>query len=134
MSEPVDPFTQHVFSQLDPKVFASLNLVQLEALRAAIGASAPGKQHPVDIRLTPSFYFARFYIVLLMGRDRRSATRNIEDARRRHMSGMSLAVMAYLLVVIAVPIALVTLYLLKSFAGIDLIPGQHAWEWILGKG
>ncbi|WP_037434075.1 hypothetical protein [Simiduia agarivorans] len=133
MSEPVDPFTQHVFSQLDPKVFASLNLVQLEALRVAISASAPGKQHPVDIRLTPSLYFARFYVVLLMGRDRRSSTRNREDARLRHMSGMSLAVMLYLLLVIAIPLALVLLYLLKSFAGIDLLPDQHAWEWLLGS-
>lgn len=125
----VDPFTQHVIGHIDPQVLRTLNLVQLEAIRQAVSASAPRLRHPVDVRFSLNLLVARYYVVLLGGRDRRSEVRNREMARLRKIRGNSLLLAIYLIATASLPIVLLILYALKSLAGIDLVPDQHLWDW-----
>ena len=60
-----------------------------------------------------------------MGRDRRSAVRNKEMARRQKLRGMSTALFLYLLVTASIPLLVLLLYGVKTLAGIDLFPSLH---------
>lgn len=123
--EGVDAYTQFVLGQIEPRVFSTLNLVQLEAIRRAISASAPYQRHGIDLRGTLNFYVAKYYFVILMGRDRRSAVRNKEMARRQKLRGMSTLAFLYLVATASIPLLFLALYLVKTLAGIDLLPSQH---------
>lgn len=121
----IDVYTQHVMSNISPEVFSSLNLVQIQAIEQALGRSAPFKRHPIDLRLTINLYFIRFYFVFLLGRDRRSRVRQIEQKRLFKASGISLISSLYLLFCLSLPLILFLLYAFKSWLGIDLIPNLH---------
>lgn len=120
-----DPFTMHILGNIDPSVFKTLNLLQLEAIKQAIAASQPYRRHPVDIRMTIPLFFMKLYLVLLMGRDKRSTTRNKEERRKQKATTMSAVFGVYLIICAAFPIIFLALYVVKSFLGIDLFPDQH---------
>lgn len=126
--EPVDAFTQHIMGHIDPQVFKSLNIVQLEAIRQAVSANAPVKRHPFDFRGTVPLYFFRLYFVLLVGRDKRSDVRNKELARRNSAKTFSVMMTLYLFFCALLPVAFIALYVLKSLMGIDLTEG-HLTDW-----
>ena len=61
---------------------------QLETERAAVGESeaAPAEwvaRHAVNIRLSIPFFFGRFYLTIVAGRERRDTTR-LKDERQKH--------------------------------------------------
>jgi hypothetical protein len=70
------------FSESDRASFTDR---QLRALETACQNVAWGR-HAVDIRLSIPAIFSRFYIVFLMGRERRSAKRRSEEKRRHPLS------------------------------------------------
>lgn len=121
----VDAYTQHVMSNIPPDVFNSLNLLQIQAIESAIGKNAPFRKHPMDVRGTISFFFIRFYFVLLVGRDRRYLSREKEGRRRQKARSMSIVFGIYSVICIVAPIIFLLLYLLKSLVGIDLFPDSH---------
>ncbi|WP_045857651.1 hypothetical protein [Teredinibacter purpureus] len=121
----IDAYTQHVMSGIDPAVFKSLNIVQLNAIKAAINASAPFRKHPIDIRGTLPLYFTKFYFVFLIGKDRRSHTRNKESLRIEAVQGLSLAMMLYTIFAASLPIIFIILYALKTMLGIDIFADKH---------
>lgn len=120
-----DAFTGAFIRQLDPKVREGLSPEQWEAILDALRGSSPQRRHAIDLRGVISLYFARYYFVILAGRDRRIYTQIVECERRQQ------AVFAAKLVFLAIilsPVILVILvffYLLKSSLGIDLFPGRH---------
>ena len=120
-----DPFTLHILGNIDPNVFRTLNLLQIEAIKNAVSASIPKQKHPVDIRVQIPLFFMKLYLVLLIGRDRRSETRNKEDARRHKTGKMSVVTGAYLVISACFPILFLILYFIKSALGIDIMPDQH---------
>ncbi|WP_075187216.1 hypothetical protein [Teredinibacter haidensis] len=124
-STETDAYTQHVMGAIDPEVFKTLNLVQLQGIRAAICANAPFRKHPVDIRGTLPLYFLTYYFVFLMGKDRRSATRERERLRLRYMKGLGAFAFVYTFIAAAIPLLFLVLYLLKSLLGIDIFSDQH---------
>lgn len=125
-----DPFTLHILGNIEKSVFLTLNVLQIEAIKQAISASAPFKKHPVDVRMSIPLFFFRFYFVLLAGRDRRSETRNKEDARRKKTGAMSIFFGLYIAACACVPILFMVLYVTKSWLGIDLFPDQHLSDFI----
>lgn len=127
-SKDVDAFTQHVMSRIDQNVFKTLNLVQLEAIRSAISANAPYKKHPIDIRITIPFFFMKFYLVVLIGKDRRLATRDKEKSRIENTKALSWLVSAYIGASLLIPLLILVLYLVKSALGIDIFPEKHLWD------
>ncbi|WGO98771.1 hypothetical protein QFX18_01685 [Saccharophagus degradans] len=125
MSKKIDAYTQHVMSRIDPDVFKTLNIVQLEAIRTAISANAPFRQHSIDLRGTIPLYFSKLYFVFLIGKDRRSDTRNKENMRIKASKGISFVMFLYTLLAVLTPIILIILYGLKTLAGIDIFPDSH---------
>ncbi len=85
------------------------------------------KTHPklIDIRFVVDVIFSRFYVVLMVGKDRRDRTRNTPVTGLTRIGNIIAAVLLLLaanLVISAV--ILLTLYLTKSALGFDLMPGH----------
>lgn len=127
-TRPIDAFTDSVLRRIDPEVRATLSSAQLDAIREAVSAHRPLKDHPVDIRGLIPLFFMRYYFVFLMGRDRRAPTREIEAGRRRKTALFGGGLFFVCAISPLILLALLFLYLLKSSLGIDLFPHQHLWD------
>ncbi|MEE2730644.1 MAG: hypothetical protein VYA55_07450 [Pseudomonadota bacterium] len=125
-----DAFTHHVYQQIDPAVRSTFTPRQVTAIENAIRASRPYQKHPIDLRGTFPLYFVRIYFVLLMGRDKRSQTRNQEERRRRHAAMGSALLSVYIILSMLTPLLLLVLYLLKSVLGIDLFADLHLSDFL----
>ncbi len=123
--QPMDPFTYHVMERIDPKVRASLTPAQLSAIKEAISASRPLKNHPIDIRGIIPVFFVRYYFVFLSGRDRRSSTRRLEK-KRQWLTSLSGGLMLFFLGLAPLILILVlVLYLIKCTMGINIMTETH---------
>ena len=69
-----DEFLAHYFRRIDPAVAASFTKEQRHAMRTMFGDRGAAR-HPVDVRCTFPLGWRRFYLVLLLGRDRRRTIR-----------------------------------------------------------
>lgn len=121
----LDPFTLNIIERIDPRVRDSLSPNQMEAIAEAIRTSHIAKRHAVDFRARVPLFFARFYIVFLMGRDQRALTRQEE---RRRLAWTELLVGAFFGLLFASPFLLLLffiLYFVKSSLGIDILPNSH---------
>ena len=127
----VDAFTHHILNNIDSKVINSLSSMQLSAIKEAIRASQPKKKHSIDIRGVMKLFFARYYFVFLMGRDRRITTQEKEFERRSNVA--LLGNVSFIIFVLSpfILLTLIALYFLKIGMGIDLFPGEHM-GWIFG--
>ena len=74
-----DPLINSFLSQLPTKTAASFTPNQLEAIKRQFGNRKWTGSHPVDIRLSIPFIGRGFYLVFLMGRERRSKDRLRND-------------------------------------------------------
>ncbi|GAB4392607.1 MAG: hypothetical protein Tsb0032_08910 [Kiloniellaceae bacterium] len=66
-----DPFIDHYFKRIDPRLAASFNAEQREAIKTMFGARGVA-QHSVELRRSLPIGRRRYYIVLLLGRERRT--------------------------------------------------------------
>ena len=120
-------------------MLASLARHQFSAVRHAVEQARPITRHAIDIRGAIALIFARCYLVLLAGRDKRSDTRG-PDTRRPDTRGresrmhhaLSLAFGALVLGgVILIPVTVIILLIdctMKSFLGVDLTRNQHFFD------
>lgn len=69
-------------ARLPADILASLTEPQRQALARVLEASGSTRP-PVDIRLTLPFPLARYFLVVVAGRDRRTAARNRAEAQLR---------------------------------------------------
>ena len=122
----VDPFTDNIIRRIDPKIRDSLTTTQVTAIIAAI--RNPEKIRPVDIRGIIPLYFARYFFVLLIGRDKRAVMEREEHMRRKKASWLGGILFALLVSLPFLLLLFVFLYLLKYFAGVDIVPDFHLWE------
>ena len=117
-----------VLHEVPTDVRATLSEDQIKAVR-----KATDKRHAVDLRITVPLIFTQLYFVLLIGKDTRTQT---IDANReqRAQAGVHLSSVAFAVVAAVVVIATaIVLYVLKSKAGINLLPG-HARDYVpIGK-
>lgn len=128
---PIDPYAQSVIDRIDPKIRQSLSSVQLSAIAAAIGQVRNGKNHRIDWRGSIPLFFARYYYVVLLGRDLRLETRYVEiDRRQRSLLFIEYLVKAAIALFLAV-VLLFLLYLLKSAMGINIFPNKHLQDFLL---
>ncbi len=100
---------------------------QLVGLKVALG-ERKWKKHPVDLRTNIQIWRWRFYVVFVMGRDRRRPTR-----AQRKMAQLVDVIFLTLLIVIAMAVGLVAMYLLKSAVGIDVFEGMSSgvFDWFI---
>ena len=69
-----DEFLAHYFRRIDPAVAASFTKEQRHAIRAMF-RDRGATRHVVDVRCTFPLAWRRFYLVFLLGRDRRRVIR-----------------------------------------------------------
>ena len=69
-----DDFLQQFFARIPPQTAATFNNAQLTALKQVFGERVT-KRHAVDIRLSIPFFPRRFYLVLVLGKEKRSKER-----------------------------------------------------------
>ena len=122
----VDPFTDNIIRRIDPKIRDTLSTTQVTAIIAAI--RNPEKIRPIDIRGIIPLYFARYFFVLLIGRDKRPVMEREEHMRRQKASWLGGILFALLVSLPFLLLLFVFLYLLKYFAGVDIVPDFHLWE------
>lgn len=114
-----------LLSRMPQAVADSFSDIQLVHLKTAIGSRSWGK-HPVDLRGTITYPFARWhlYYVILLGRNRRKLS-----AREKKISAIVTALIILLILFATISSFLLVIYLLKSYAGIDLFPGFSLGIW-----
>jgi len=122
----VDPFTDNIIRRIDPKIRDTLSTTQVTAIIAAI--RNPEKIRPIDIRGIIPLYFARYFFVLLIGRDKRAVMEREEHMRRKKASWLGGILFALLVSLPFLLLLFVFLYLLKYFSGVDIVPDFHLWE------
>lgn len=66
-----DPFLDHYFKRIEPGIAASFTAEQREAIKTMFGARGIA-QHAVEIRRSLPIGRGRYYLVLLLGRERRT--------------------------------------------------------------
>jgi len=120
-----EPEIKTLLSRMPRKVADSFSDIQLVHLKTAIGSRSWGK-HPVDLRGTITYPFARWhlYYVILLGRNRRNLS-----VREKKISAFVTALIILLILFATISSFLLIIYLLKSYAGIDLFPGFSLGIW-----
>ena len=122
-------YADFTMSRIDPAVRDTMSVTQLNAVREALLANQPYKQHALDLRGTIPLFFANFYFVLLAGQDKRKKT--LED--QEHRSFKRNLTLGYVLSLIFMTFAvamvwgaiLLLLYWVKRELGIDIFPSMH---------
>jgi len=121
-----DPFLAQFFSRIPADVAATFSDAQVDAVKRAFGARSWGA-HSIDLRFSVPLPWRRYYVVLLVGKERRDPER-LRLERLLYPLNLLTSAFAFIafLSVIAVPL-LALAYLLKTALGIDLLPdgGLH---------
>lgn len=113
-------------TQIDPDVQASLNPQQWAELERVIDLAIP-KPAPklVDLRFEVDLLISRYFIVLMVGKDRRRTPRSAPVSRLTQFGNWVAAVTLLLGFNLALSASvLMAAYLIKSALGIDLLPGH----------
>jgi hypothetical protein len=120
-----DPFIEKFFGRIPRSVAESFTPDQLSAIKLAFGARSWGS-HTVDLRLSMPAPGARWYLVFLLGRERRGPDRRLSDRLLHPFARLgNLAVSVLFVLLLMLPLFL-ALYVVKSALGIKLIPGGGA--------
>lgn len=115
-----DPFLQTFFGRVPADVAESFTPAQLDAIKRAFGARSRGS-HGVDLRFSLPFVGA--YIVFLIGREHRPASRRAMERALRPVWTLANAVIIVAFVLMLLASAFAVLYTGKRTLGIDLFPG-----------
>lgn len=126
-----DPAIQRLLARMPDSVSESFSTEQLFGLQEAIG-SRGGRIHSIDVRPTLKLPFLpwSFYVVFLVGRNRRALT-----TQEKYMAALMLLAFAMSFVLGLSILALLLLYLLKSALGINLFEGYSLgiWDWFKNR-
>ena len=117
-SSKTDPFVQQFFARIPPKTATTFTDTQLAALKQVF-KDRISKRHAVDIKLSMPF-FKGFYIVLLLGKEKRS--------KKRLQAAISQPVNSFLLTIsglVLISFLLGSLYIFKMTSGMNLFPNQE---------
>ena len=123
-----DPFLERFFSRIPKDVAHSFSDDQLLAIKQAFADAAP-REHSIDFRVSVPLPLRRFYLVLLVGPERRTKPRRRRERQVRSGTGLVGILFGLAILLIALLAVLGGLYLIKSALGIDLIPGFSLGFW-----
>ncbi|WP_335215009.1 hypothetical protein [Nostoc sp.] len=119
-----DTFLQHFFASIPPQVVATFTDDQLTELQKVFRERV-SKRHAVDIRLSIPFNKKRFYIVFLLGKEKRSK-QNRKDTIFTPVN--SILLIRYCLVLIT--LLLVALYIVEMVLRINSFPYKQIQEFV----
>jgi len=94
------------------EVASSFTELQLTAIEHALG-DGRWDDHPVDVRLSIPVLWRRFYFVLLVGPERRSAERRKYERARRPTRAIADMILFALFFVLLVPAAVGSIHLIS---------------------
>ncbi len=114
-------FFGRLFSKLPSDVARSFNDAQLMAVAYAFGTRR-WRDHAVDMRMLIPLFGRSYYLVLLAGAERRSRDRRLRDRLLYPLISLGNGMVAAVFFSGVLFSTLVSLYVLKSFLGIDLLP------------
>jgi len=117
---------EYYLSTIAPQVLQSLSSEQLLELRRVLDNAIP-KPAPkiVDLRFVVDLLFSRFYVVLFIGKDRRSQPRKHVPEKVTRIGNTIAATIILIAMNLIISVFLVlTGYLVKSAIGINLLPGH----------
>jgi len=117
-SSKTDPFVQQFFARIPPKTATTFTDAQLVALKQVFKERI-SKRHAVDIKLSMPF-FKGFYIVLLLGKEKRSKKR-LQAAICQPVNSILLTISGLVLITFL----LGSLYIFKMTSGMNLFPNQE---------
>ena len=120
-----EPDIQQLLSRIPSNISDTFSDEQLIHLKTAVGGRNWGK-HKIDFRGTFHFPFTRwrYYYVILLGRNRRQLT-----DREKRISALIVTFFVVGFFLFSALLGILILYLIKSFAGIDIIPGFSFGVW-----
>ena len=129
-----DVYTENVLAALPPDLRRTLNRKQLGSLRQALSRVNAQSRHVIDMRFSIPLFFARYYFILVLGRDKRNSIQRLLMERRVEGSrvatvGIIVLIAVFLLLGLVTASALI-LYIIKSHLGIDIFPNKHLLDFI----
>jgi hypothetical protein len=118
--------SEDYLNAIAPEILASFNSEQIEAIKSALESAIPKpSQKMVDLKLVIDLIFSRFYIVILVGKDRRKNKRKYVPETVSKVGNLVTATFLLLVVNLFISVFLfMFVYLLKSAFGIDILPGH----------
>jgi hypothetical protein len=129
-----DPFTNNVINSIPADVRDTFSEQQLVALQAALAKVHNRSRHLMDVRVQIPLYWARHYIVFLVGRDMRAHVQEILLNLRQRSSRSAqigfIAMAVWLLIAGIAVTGFIVLYLFKSAVGIDIFPDKHLADFL----
>ena len=114
-------FLARFFSMLPPDVARSFSDRQLKAISCAFGTRR-WRDHTLDRRWLIPLFGHSYYFVLLAGAERRSRQRRLRDRLLHPLISIGNGMVAALFFAGILISLLVSLYVIKSLLGIDLLP------------
>jgi hypothetical protein len=120
------PTSATYLAQIDPQVQASLDTKQWAELERIVSLAIP-KPAPklIDLRFEVDLLISRYFIVLMVGKDRRRIPRNAPVSKLTQFGNWVAAVLLLLGFNLALSTSvLMAAYLIKSALGINLLPGH----------
>ncbi|MGF1477978.1 MAG: hypothetical protein ACFB4I_00585 [Cyanophyceae cyanobacterium] len=118
--------TPRDLSSLDPKIAQSFTPQQLEAVTQGLKRAAQPSPKLVDLRFTVDLLFSRFYLVILVGKDRRQHRRDYAPSKLAQAGNWVAAVVLLIGANLVASAAIVLIaYLIKSAVGIDVFSDRH---------
>ncbi|MFL7023248.1 hypothetical protein BCS58_02875 [Enterovibrio norvegicus] len=118
-----DPFIRAFLEKMPSDVEKTFTDAQLLQVKLMYGTRAKAS-HMVDIRTVVGAWNWQYYLVFLFGRNRRDLTR-----AEQTISDISRVLILLLGTFVLFCVVTVSLYLLKSFAGIDILPNFSFGLW-----
>jgi hypothetical protein len=125
-----DPYIEGILHKVPEKVARELTPEQWEGFREALRRTRDNPRHVLDVRFVLPLYFTRLYCIFIFGKDVRERVQHVLiERRKRVFSALGALVLASCFVGL-VALVLAILYVLKTVAGIDLIPDWHLRDWL----
>ncbi len=135
-----EDFFERLNEKLPADVARSFNGAQLAAIACAFGTRR-WRDHAIDLRLLIPLFGRSYYLVLLAGAERRSRARLLRDRLLRPIITIGNGIFAAVFFTAILFSVLVSLYLLKSVLGINILPDlslgimpilEHEWKMLFG--
>ena len=123
-----DPFFHDFFSRIPRDTWSSFSEEQLMAIKRAFGARYRGS-HMVDLRVSLPIPFRRMYMVLLVGGEKRTRRRRAHDRRSQPVVTFGNLLFGFFFFGFLILSLMGLLYLVKSWVGIDIMPGMSLGLW-----
>lgn len=116
-----DSFIQQFFARIPAKTAATLTDTQLVALKQAL-SNRVGKGQAVDIRVSIPIFKWRFYLVFLLGREKRSKERLAKERLLHPIFTIANTIFLTILSLLLITALLGSLYIIDNSSEISNFP------------